>query len=166
MSYLTVAQQFLVGRLDRAEWTHEAHLAAGVVTLLAARSLHPATDAGRAAAAAAARTELAARITAHNDEVGTLNTDQSGYHETLTWFYLDRLSALLDEAGVFADRLTRAQLDEIIAGVLTRPEVSRTAAFAAYGESVLHSAAARRRALTPAEYHASEGPAGVFTTAA
>ena len=36
---------------------------------------------------------MRARIRAYNDAVGTVNSDSSGYHETLTWLYLRGLAA-------------------------------------------------------------------------
>jgi hypothetical protein len=84
--------------LPKAEWTHEAHLRAGLWHVL-----HH--------GAAAALPLLRERISAYNESVGTANTDTSGYHETITRFYvvvIDRFLAANDR-GTPLDRLA-AQL--------------------------------------------------------
>jgi hypothetical protein len=58
------------GRLPRAAWTHAAHVAMGAC--YAVRYGATAVD------------ELRTGIKRHNAAVGTLDTETSGYHETLT----------------------------------------------------------------------------------
>lgn len=67
------------GALPKTAWTHAAHVAVG------------ACYAVRHGADAFAHTR--AGILRHNDAVGTPNTDTSGYHETLTRFWVDVLAA-------------------------------------------------------------------------
>ena len=67
--------EFEACRLPKARWTHRAHLVAG---LWYATRLDP-----EAACDAARR-----HISSHNESVGTPNTDESGYHETITRCYL------------------------------------------------------------------------------
>jgi hypothetical protein len=74
--------------LPKPEWTHDAHLRAGL--------WHVHTH-----GAAAALPLLRQRISAYNESVGTANTDTSGYHETITRFYvtvIDRFLATADRA--------------------------------------------------------------------
>jgi len=81
-----VAHELIARTLPKAEWTHEAHLRAGLWHVL---------EYG----AAAALDLLRARISSYNESVGTRNTDTSGYHETLTRFYvtvIDRFLATAD----------------------------------------------------------------------
>ena len=66
--------------LPKPRWTHRAHLLVGLWYL----SKHTPE---------AALHILRARIRAYNEAVGTANTDDSGYHETLTRFYLDGIAA-------------------------------------------------------------------------
>lgn len=66
---------FEAGILPKAEWTHAAHVAA------AAYYLH-------GSSVASVLPLMRARISAFNLAVGGANTPTSGYHETLTHFWL------------------------------------------------------------------------------
>jgi hypothetical protein len=66
------------GRLPRAAWTHAAHVAMGATYVV--RYGPSAPD------------ELRRGIKRHNAAVGTLDTETSGYHETLTCFWASVLS--------------------------------------------------------------------------
>lgn len=68
------------GALPKPAWTHAAHVAVG------------ACYAVRFGADAFVHTK--AGILRHNEAVGTANTDTSGYHETLTRFWVDVLAAV------------------------------------------------------------------------
>ena len=72
------------GTLPKAEWTHGAHLAA------AACYLHGSSY-------EAVLPLMRQRIRAYNESVGGQNTPTSGYHETLTRFWLLVLVAFLAE---------------------------------------------------------------------
>jgi hypothetical protein len=62
----------LIGRtLARAEWTHEAHLAACAWIVLERPDIVPERD-------------LPALIRRFNESVGGVNSDSEGYHETIT----------------------------------------------------------------------------------
>ena len=45
-----------------------------------------------------ALSQLRQGITRYNESVGTANTDSSGYHETLTSFYVDLIARFLDQS--------------------------------------------------------------------
>jgi len=66
---------FINGRLSKDEWTHEAHLVTCWMTL---QDRTPAE----------ALPFLRDSIKTHNCGVGTANTAYSGYHETLTVYYI------------------------------------------------------------------------------
>jgi hypothetical protein len=70
-----LVQQFNTGTLPKSAWTHAAHLTVAVWHL----DQYGHTQ---------AMFHLRNRIRIYNTKVGTLNTDNSGYHETLTWFWL------------------------------------------------------------------------------
>lgn len=92
-----VAQALIDRTLPKAEWTHEAHLRAGLWHVL---------EHGAAAALELLRT----RISGYNESVGTRNTDTSGYHETITRFHvivIDRFLAANDRALPIDDLATR-----------------------------------------------------------
>lgn len=66
---------FINGRLPEGEWTHEAHLVACWMTLTERTPRE-------------ALSFLRDSITTHNCGVGTVNSATSGYHETLTVYYI------------------------------------------------------------------------------
>ncbi len=72
----TIAEQFANRTLPKAAWTHGAHIAVAFVELDA----HGNFDGALAS--------LRQKIRAYNESVGTENTDESGYHETLTVLWL------------------------------------------------------------------------------
>ena len=71
---------FINGKLSKGEWTHEAHLVTGWMAL----QKMSATD---------ALSHLRDSIKAHNCGIGIQNTDHSGYHETLTVYYVTAIAA-------------------------------------------------------------------------
>ena len=91
-----IARGLIDRTLPKAEWTHDAHLRAGLWHV-------------REYGAAPALPLLRARIMSYNESVGTANTDTSGYHETITRFYvvvIDRFLAGVDR-GDDLDTLAR-----------------------------------------------------------
>lgn len=115
--------------LPKAEWTHEAHLRAGLWHVL-----HH--------GAPAALDLLRARISSYNESVGTANTDTSGYHETITRFYV----TLIDRFLASADR--QAPLDDLAAGLIAAYG-DRRLALRFYSETRLFSPVARRSWVEP-----------------
>jgi hypothetical protein len=85
---------------------------------------------------------LRARITSYNESVGTPNTDTSGYHETITRFYVTVIDRFL--AG--ADRT--APIDDL-AGRLIADYGDRRLVLRCYSESRLFSPVARRSWVEP-----------------
>jgi len=77
----TLVRAFEAATLPKEEWTHAAHVAVGAhyVFLL-----------GEADALATMRQ----RVRAFNEAVGTINSTTSGYHETLTRFWIAVLARL------------------------------------------------------------------------
>ena len=80
-----LAGRFLERTLPRAEWTHEAHLRVGLLHLL---RYPPGESLDR----------LRVGIREYNEAVGVRNTDSSGYHETITRFYVERIAVFLEGA--------------------------------------------------------------------
>ena len=76
-----IFEAFINGRLSKDEWTHDAHLITCWVALQ-----------GRTPTQALSM--LRDSITTHNCGVGTPNTDTSGYHETLTVYYVTAISQI------------------------------------------------------------------------
>ena len=74
-------EAFINGKLGKNEWTHEAHLVTCWMAL-------------RTRTAAEALTHLRDSITAHNCGIGIQNTAASGYHETMTVYYVTAIHAI------------------------------------------------------------------------
>lgn len=74
-------ERWEAGRLPKREWTHAAHVAAGACYVV--------RYGDRAAE------ELRRGIKRHNAAVGTLDTETSGYHETLTRFWAGVVSRFI-----------------------------------------------------------------------
>ena len=74
-------EAFINGRLGKDEWTHEAHL---VTCWMALQTRTPAE----------ALSHLRNSIKAHNCGIGIENTATSGYHETMTVYYVTAINAL------------------------------------------------------------------------
>lgn len=79
--------------LPKAAWDHEAHLTFGYAMV----RTHGVTD---------ALPIVRAAIRRYNESTGTANTDDSGYHETLTAFYCGAVAHLQAEG---------ASLEEVLA---------------------------------------------------
>jgi len=85
-------ERFRARTLPKADWTHHAHLVVGLWHLLR----HPFDE---------ALNLLRSGISAYNETIGVANTDDSGYHETLTGFFLRGLSAHADGCAAAAPRI-------------------------------------------------------------
>ena len=101
--------------LPKPAWTHEAHLAVCWATV-------------RRLGVEAALTHLRAGICTYNESTATVNSDSSGYHETLTRYYI----------GAVAD-LDLPSIDEVIA----HPRCDRTAPLQHWSRAHLFSVEAR-----------------------
>lgn len=83
-------ERFRTRTLPRGEWTHHARLVVGLWHLLR----HPFDE---------ALSLMRSGISAYNETIGVANTDASGYHETVTGFFLRALAAHAD--GCVAARI-------------------------------------------------------------
>ena len=116
-------REFEGRRLPKARWTHEAHLVVGLWYLT-----HYAPD--------EALTLVRERIRAHNEAVGSANTDSSGYHETITRLYLRGI-----EAHILAH--TDESLPNSLALLLQSPLAHKEWPLSFYSRERLFSMAAR-----------------------
>ena len=80
-----IGEGLLARTLPRAEWTHEAHLAATTYLVLK----HPEIDLD---------VELRDIISRYNESVGGVNSDSEGYHDTITHAFLRGIRMFLEEA--------------------------------------------------------------------
>ena len=121
----------LVSRtLPRAEWTHEAHLAATTYLLLRRPDIDLAF-------------ELPSLIRRFNESVGGVNSDSEGYHETITRVFLAGVRLFLEEA----DR--QDSLHELVNELLLSPMGRRDWPLRFYSPARLFSVEARRRFVDP-----------------
>lgn len=114
--------------LPKAEWTHAAHLTVGLYYC----ARHP---------FGAAKNLMSDGIYWLNDAHGTPNTDTSGYHETLTVFWLKIVAAFLEKSD--GKSLFETANDLIAAFDDTKLP------FRFYSRELLFSAAARAQFVEP-----------------
>ena len=109
--------------LPKPEWTHQAHLAAGLP--------------GSGATATPTRSRTPGRsIRRYNESTGVANTDTGGYHETITRYYLSVLARHAAVGSRFAD-------------VLADPATGHDAMLRHWRRETLFSVAARRDWVPP-----------------
>ena len=125
-----IGEGLLVRDLPRADWTHEAHLAA--TTYLLTR--RPDIDIDQA---------LPGIIRAYNESVGGVNDDTQGYHETITRLFLHGARLFLAEADV------DEPLHELVNELLLSPMGRRDWPLRFYSAERLFSVEARRHFVPP-----------------
>ena len=129
-----VGKGLLDRSLAKAEWTHEAHLAACLWLLRERPDIVPERD-------------LPAIISAYNVAAGGENTDSAGYHETLTQLYVTAIrqfAAALPPETPLAVAVHRLLESEIAA---------RDWPLRLYSRDRLFSVEARRRFVEPDLQH-------------
>jgi hypothetical protein len=130
---LSVTERIALGMtactLPKAEWTHHAHLRAGLWHVLSFGE-EPAL------------VLLRERITRYNASVGTANTDTSGYHETLTRFYVGLIASFV------RGRDRSAPLD-VLAAALIAEHGDRELPLRFYSRERLFSVEARHGWIEP-----------------
>lgn len=125
-----LGEGLLARTLSRAEWTHEAHLAATTYLLLR----RPDVDIDK---------ELPGIIRSFNESVGGVNSDTEGYHETITRVFLHGVRLFLAEAD------PKAPLHELVNELLLSPMGRRDWPLRFYSPARLFSVEARRSFVTP-----------------
>lgn len=125
-----IGEGLLARRLPRADWTHEAHLAATTYLLL--RRPDVVLD-----------TQLPDIIRGYNESVGGVNSDSEGYHETITRVFLHGVRLFLAEAD------TAEPLHELVNQLLLSPMRRRDWPLRYYSPELLASAEARRAWVRP-----------------
>jgi hypothetical protein len=125
-----VGEGMLARSLPRAEWTHEAHLAATVYLLLK----HPEIDLD---------VELPGLIRRYNESVGGVNDDTQGYHDTITKAYLHGVRLFLQEADM------GSPLHDLVNELLHSPMGKRDWPLRFWSQERLMSVDARRGFVDP-----------------
>jgi hypothetical protein len=125
-----IGEGLLARTLPRAEWTHEAHLAA--TTYLLTR--RPDVDLDK---------QLPDIIRGYNESVGGVNSDTEGYHETITRMFLRGVRLFLAEADA------SEPLHDLVNALLMSPMGRRDWPLRFYSPERLFSVEARRDFVTP-----------------
>jgi hypothetical protein len=124
-----LVEAFIACTLPKEQWTHHAHLRVGLWHLLR-------YDVEEALA------RLRRRIRSYNASRGTMNTDHSGYHETITRFYVYVIAKFLRSA----DR--QKEIDQL-AEELIRQCGDKNLPLQYYSRERLSSVLARRQWIEP-----------------
>ncbi len=125
-----VGEGLLARTLPKAEWTHEAHLAACLWLLRERQDFLPERD-------------MPDTIRSYNVAAGGENTDSAGYHETLTQFYIRGVRA-------FAQTLPQGMaLVEAVNALLESEIGNRNWPLCFYSTERLFSVEARRGWVEP-----------------
>lgn len=125
-----IGEGLLARTLPRADWTHEAHLAA---TLWLIRD-RPDVDVDA---------RIATIISRYNESVGGVNDDSQGYHDTITHVFVAGIRLHL------ADRPADEPLVEAVNSLLASPMGRREWPLGFYSRDLLFSVAARRDFIAP-----------------
>jgi hypothetical protein len=125
-----IGEGLLARTLPRADWTHEAHLAATAYLILC----RPDIDLDR---------QLPDIIRRFNESVGGVNDDSQGYHETITMAFLHGVRQFLAEAG------PALPLHGRVNALLQSPQGRRDWPLRFYSAERLFSVAARRQFVPP-----------------
>ena len=125
-----LGEGLLARTLARAEWTHEAHLAATLYLLLRRPDIDLDED-------------LPGIIRGFNESVGGVNSDTEGYHETITRAFLHGVRLFLLEV----DR--DEPLFDLVNQLLLSPMGQRDWPLRFYSPSRLFSVEARRNFVDP-----------------
>jgi hypothetical protein len=120
---------FEARRLPRDQWTHHGHLVAGLWYV---------TRVGYPECLDTVRM----RIWQHNESVGTANTDDGGYHETVTRAYLQSIAQFVASSSSHV-------FETLVTGLLTSPVAQKDWLLRFYSKEVLFSVAARREWIAP-----------------
>ncbi|HZC38343.1 MAG TPA: hypothetical protein VE221_06685 [Sphingomicrobium sp.] len=125
-----IGEGLLARTLPRAEWTHEAHLAATTWLLTRRPDVH-------------IDEQLPDTIRRYNASVGGVNDDTQGYHETITRVFLHGVRLFLNEAD------GKEPLHELVNDLLLSPMGRRDWPLRFYSPERLFSVEARRNFVPP-----------------
>jgi hypothetical protein len=127
-------EQFEATTLPTWAWTHEAHLICGL-SLLSRFGIENAPSAMRE------------RVVKYNEAVGKINSDTSGYHETVTFFWLKAIWERLSVDGKI--NFDQATLDALLSNI---DLAYRNLFLKSYSEKLILSVEARRKYVEPDLY--------------
>ena len=125
-----IGEGLLHCRLERAEWTHEAHLAATLYILVERPDIVP-------------ERELPGIICRFNESVGGVNDETQGYHETITQCFIRAARSYLSRCDAALPLMAKVN------GLLQSEEGKRDWPLRFYSFDLLFSVPARLRWAEP-----------------
>ena len=125
-----IGEGLLARTLPRADWTHEAHLAATTYLVLNRHDINLDRD-------------LPDIIRRYNESVGGVNSDTEGYHETITRTFLHGVRLVLGDANA------GDSLHDLVNELLLSPMGKRDWPLRFYSRERLFSVEARRCFIPP-----------------
>ncbi len=132
-----LVERFQIRTLEKEKWTHFAHLTTGLY-FLKTHDQHDATC------------RIKSGIVAYNIAVGGENTGNSGYHETMTIFWMEVLH-------FFVNEFPEDTLLELSKRFLTSPLADKKLPMDFYDAETLMSPLYRSRYIAPDKQSLSEG---------
>jgi hypothetical protein len=127
-------EQFEAATLPTWAWTHEAHLICGL-SFLSRFGIEKAPE------------EMKKRLFKYNEAVGKINSDTSGYHETVTFFWIEAVWARLSVDG--KTQFDQETLDALLSNI---DLANRNLFLKSYSEKLILSVEARRKYVKPDLY--------------
>jgi hypothetical protein len=131
---LKTVEQFEAATLPEWAFTHEAHLICALSVLARFGIAH-------------APTAMRERILKYNEALGKINSDTSGYHETVTFFWLNAIWERLSKDGKI--EFDQATLDELLSSI---DLANRNLFLKSYSEKRILSVEARKKYVEPDLY--------------
>ena len=128
---VAIGEGLIARTLPKADWTHEAHLAATCWIVRDRPDIVPDRDMGPI-------------IRAYNASLGGVNDDHQGYHETITRAFIHAIRLHLIEEGQGALPLHRC-----VNALLLSPRGQRDWPLGHYSRDLLFSVEARRNFVAP-----------------
>lgn len=130
MTYKKIISGFNDQTLPKSEWTHEAHLVVGLWHTFSFSNLE-------------ALNLMRKKIKAYNETTGTENSENSGYHETITRFWLVISRHFIEQNPDITD------FEELCNQFLISKWTGRQLAFEYYSQEKLFSVRGRLNWLEP-----------------
>lgn len=116
--------------LDKDDWSHEAHLLAGMKMCILYQEN--------------AYLEMKKRVTRFNESVGTINSESSGYHETITFYWIQILHYFCKKNNIAA--FDQEAVDALL---MSETLVQRNSFLEYYSKDLITSSKARLELVKP-----------------
>ena len=129
MKYLDLVEKFESCELDIKSWTHESHLIVALYYVINYKEQ--------------AFEKIKQKIIKFNESKGTINSDKSGYHETLTIFWIKNIELFLNKFK------TKEFTVEVIDKLIKSEYIIKGYPFKFYTKDKLMSVEARKSWIEP-----------------